>query len=154
MRSHMWRGLAAGFIGTGAMSGASLTIRRLVVPPGEVGKTHYEHVAEWAMQRIRPGASIDPALRCRVGEMMHFGFGALGGAVFGEIIRRMGKQPDARAGLALGTTMWAAAFSGYMPALGITGSLWEWTNYERARTLAAHAAYGVTTALVLRALRS
>ncbi len=138
------------------MAGISTTIRRLAHPPGEIGKTHYEYVAEWACQRIGypPGEeSLDPALRCRLGETMHFTFGGLGGIALALASRRLKRGPTAAAGLGLGTTMWIAAFGGYMPKLGITGGLRDWGNYERFRTFAAHAAYGTTSGLVLRALQ-
>lgn len=141
-------GLIAGAMGTIGMAGMSFTIRRMVEPTAPIGKTHYESVVEWA----NGGEDMQPETRVRVGELTHFGFGALWGMIFSVFMGGRRIKPVAD-GTVSGLVLWLAAFGGYMPQLGISKSLAEMGNYERSRTLASHLAFAITTFTFLKAFR-
>ena len=145
------RGLLAGAAGTIAMAGMAFTIRRMVEPTKPMGKTHYEGVVEWAAGTAETENAMPDEKRIRVGEVTHIGFGAFWGAVFAVL---KGKRPirPLTEGTLYGAALWAGAFGGYMPALGISKPLQEMGNYERLRTLFSHLTFAVATLTFLKSL--
>lgn len=140
----LWSG-AWGVLG---MAGVAFTIRRLVEPEKPIGKTHYESVVELGYTLVDPSSPLPAARRIRLGEAAHLAFGAFWGLVFQTLSGRRTTRPW-RDGAVFGIALWAAAFAGYMPALGISRPLWRMKAHEFFRTLAAHIVYGITTALAL-----
>ncbi len=152
MRRSM-KGLLAGTCGTIAMGGFAFLARRMVEPDKPMGKTHYESVVEWASKQAAPEREIAPADRIRIGELTHLGFGAFWGMIFSIVNGDEAIKPVSK-GIAWGTALWAAAFSGYMPALGISRSLRQMGNYERLRTLGSHLVFATFTWVFLEAFRT
>ena len=147
------KGLLAGTCGTIAMGGFAFLARRMVEPEKPMGKTHYESVVEWASGLAAPEREIAVADRIRIGELTHLGFGAFWGMIFSVINGDKTIKPLSN-GAAWGTALWAVAFSGYMPALGISKSLREMGNYERLRTLGSHLVFATFTWVFLEAFRN
>lgn len=137
-------GLVAGTCGTIAMGGFAFLSRRMVEPGAPIGKTHYESVVERAASVVSPEVELEAATRIRLGELAHLGFGAFWGMVFALTMGERPISPVAR-GLSWGTALWAVAFTGYMPSLGISRSLRQMGNYERLRTLGSHVVFATFT---------
>ncbi len=146
------KGLLAGACGTIAMGGFAFLSRRMVEPEKPIGKTHYESVVEWAAGHVSPQREVGTAERIRMGELAHLGFGAFWGMVFSVLNADRPVDPLAK-GAAWGTGLWAVAFTGYMPALGISKSLKQMGNYERLRTLGSHLVFATFTWVFLEAFR-
>ena len=153
MISSAAKGFLAGAAGTIAMGGTAFLIRRMVEPTKPIGKTHYEAVVEWVAESTGEDTKLDQATRIRAGELLHIGFGAFWGAVFGVLTRKRAARPLTD-GTTYGLILWLGAFGGYMPSIGISSSLREMGNYERLRTLASHLVYAITTFTFMKALRS
>lgn len=147
------KGIVAGACGTIAMGGFAFLSRRMVEPEKPIGKTHYESVVEWAAGVVSPSQEVAPADRIRMGELAHLGFGAFWGMIFSVLNGDKAIKPLS-SGAAWGTALWAVAFSGYMPALGISKSLREMGNYERLRTLGSHLVFATFTWVFLEAFRN
>lgn len=145
-------GLAAGASGTVVMAGTSFIMRRMIEPDQPISKTHYEAVVEWVAGKGDGTPNMEVEQRIRIGEMTHLGFGALWGALFALRYRNKDINPLAL-GAVYGTALWAGAFGGYMPALGITKSIAEMDTYERSRTLLCHFMYATGTFTFLKAFR-
>lgn len=153
MMKTVLRGLFAGLWGVVGMAGAGFTMRRLVEPSAQVGKTHYESVVDWAHGLVQPDATpFERDTRIRIGELAHYGFGAFWGAIIAGTTRDTPLHP-VRHGARYGVVMWLVAFAGYMPALGISRPLWKMQPYEFFRTLVSHLAFAITTVGTLEALR-
>lgn len=144
-----FEGLIAGACGTIAMGGFAFLSRRIVEPEKPTGKSHYESVVDWGMSSLSK-EPLDVPSRIRAGEMAHLGFGALWGIVFALVNGDRPIEPVSK-GTVWGTALWAAAFTGYMPALGISKSLRQMGNYERLRTLGSHLTFGIFTWTFLKA---
>lgn len=147
------KGFLSGVLGTVGMAGASITMRRFVQPQAPMGKTHYENVVEVTHRTARPNAdAIDRDLQIRLAEIAHLGFGGFWGIVW-ALLRGDGKIRPFVEGTAFGTVVWAFAFGMYMPKFKLAKALWNMDAYELSRTWLSHAAYGVTTSLVLASQR-
>lgn len=147
-------GAVAGTWGVAGMAGVITTLRRGLVPPDELVKTHPEKVIERAWQAAGGDVDqLDVMTRRRLGDLLHFGFGAFWGAVYALVSQQRELDP-LKSGTLVGAALWIGAFCGYMPLLGIQEGAWHWKGRELVLTGSAHAAYGVTMAVVLRSLRT
>lgn len=146
-------GLVAGLWGVAGMAGVITTLRRALVPPGELITTHPEKVVEHIRRVIGHDDELDPMIRRRLADTLHFGFGAAWGAAYAVATRDREVDP-LRGGALVGSILWVTAFWGYLPALGIQPGAWTWTKREHILTGSAHLAYGITMATVLQALKS
>lgn len=86
------------------------------------------------------------------GPVVHYGFGALAGAVYGGLAEA---APAVTSGLgtAFGTALFASADLVAVPALRLSPPLKEFPAKTLATPFAAHLVYGATTELVRRVLR-
>ena len=151
-------GLVAGAVGTLVMSGVAATVRRIVAPLEPFGETHYERVGIALTALVRgvdleeahadPDAVLDLPTRRRLGEALHMLFGMVNGVALAAVVER----PRVRHGVVLGVGLWIAGFGGHLPALRVTQGISSMTSHERWRTMTSHTAYGVSTALTLKAL--
>lgn len=153
-----WRvattGAAAGLWGVAGMAGVITTLRRALVPPEQLITTHPEKVIERAWQAVGGDpAELDVMTRRRLGDALHFGFGAFWGAVYALATQHRELDP-VKSGLLVASALWVGAFCGYMPLLGIQEGAWRWRGRELLLTGSAHAAYGVTMTVVLAGLRA
>lgn len=154
----LWReasiGAIAGLWGVAGMAGVITTLRRALVPPDKLVETHPEKVVERAWQAAGGDVNdLDVMTRRRLGDVLHFGFGASWGALYALASQQRELDP-VKSGILVGAALWTGAFCGYMPLLGIQEGAWRWQGRELLLTGSAHAAYGVTMAVVLRSLRT
>lgn len=148
------RGFVAGALGVIGMAGVSFTMRRMVEPTKPIGTTHYEKVIEKSRSTFQPSAEpLDKETQVRIGEVGHLAFGGWWGVVFAFAMRNSDIKPLVH-GVAFGTAVWALAFGGYMPALGISRGIKDMDAYEASRTWLCHITYASVMALLLEELRN
>jgi hypothetical protein len=132
----MVRAAARGVIASMAMSG----LRQLTISLGLVGRTPPESVIQQAAPRFFHQIPVER--RQAVVEMIHWLYGAGGGAAFGLLPRSMRARPWA--GPLYGVLAWAAFETGIAPALGLPRP--RNTAAERLALLADHVLYGAIVA--------
>jgi len=86
------------------------------------------------------------------GEAVHYGMGALSGAIYGAVAEML---PFARAGngLLFGAVLWWVADNMAVPAVGLSKMPSEYPPSTHAYALSSHLAYGFVTETVRRVLR-
>lgn len=117
----------------------------------EPGPTPGELAAD-ALYRRLAGRAATPAEQRRVGTILHYGFGAATGAVYGATAE-VAPAVTRGAGLPYGTFVWLTADELAMPATGFADPPQHSRPSDHAFVWAGHLAYGLTTELVRRALR-
>jgi hypothetical protein len=135
-------GAVAGLSGAASMNPLRLAARRV----GLIEKMVPQAVEEWAASR----AGVEPpggrAGHHVADQLLHLGYGAAWGALYGLVAAPGGRRTVPR-GLLLGLAVWSAGFLGFVPLLGITRPAWRARPAEEAVNVAAHLVYGVVTAL-------
>ena len=157
------RGLAAGVVGTVAMTGWQELASRLrssngsssessapqsereaweqAPAPAQVGKRIVEGVF---------GASVSAERIGLLTTVMHWGYGAGWGGVYGLVQSTRGRR-RLRDGLVFGTTVWAMSYAELVP-MGIYDPPWTYPPQELALDLSYHLAYGAGLASAYRVL--
>lgn len=95
---------------------------------------------------------LTPGARLLAGEITHYIFGAVNGAIYGALAERY-LWTTAGQGLLFGTGVFLAADESSMPALGLIPPPWRETSAAQLEHLAAHLVFGITTELTRNALR-
>jgi hypothetical protein len=111
----MLDGAVGGAIGTAAMSAVMLGAQKL----GLMGKQPPEAIAEAALDA---GGAYrrDERMENALATLLHFGFGAGVGALFGVLRRRLPPTaPAALDGIVFASLVWFTSYEGWVPALGI-----------------------------------
>lgn len=147
------RGAVAGLAGTAVLVGVIMTLRRVLLTSEQLAtaKTHPEKIVERGANMMGV-ERLDDQTRRRLGDAIHFGYGALWGAALATMTERNGVRP-LHHGLALAAGLWAFGFNVLMPVLGVQPGPWTWKRREFVLTISAHTAYGLGTATFLRVLR-
>ncbi len=83
----------------------------------------------------------------------HFAYGAGAAAPFGLVTPR-GPAAGAVAGAAWGLAVWAASYSGWLPAAGILPPPWRRSTRRNANLIAAHVAWGVLVGVTTASIGS
>jgi putative membrane protein len=141
------KGALAGFVGGLAGSGAKM-IAEQVLPPRVQGQTPPPVVlAEQVAGRSLPDKERQLAL-----QGIHWIFGALAGAVYGALVEF---EPSLGAwrGAAFGITLNRLTHESILPKLGLSAPPGQQPTQERISEWVTHAAYGVATDTVRRAVR-
>jgi len=86
------------------------------------------------------------------GPALHYGFGALTGAVYGALAE-LTPGVTLGAGAPFGAAVWLAADEITVPALRLSGPPWEYPPMVHARALGAHLVYGLATEGLRRLVR-
>lgn len=159
----IWRGLAAGAVGTAAMD--LLWFYRYKRGDGEDG------FLEWELSRgleswedAGPPAQIGRRLfeglfqrelagerAALVNDVMHWTYGLSWAAQYGVLAASVPPRGTARSGLALGSIVWASDYV-ILPLAKLYEPIWEYDLKTLADDLSAHLVYGVTTATTFRLL--
>lgn len=126
-----------GAVAAMAMSG----MRTMTNELGLVGETPPEAVAKQGASGMLN--SIPPGLRGSAMELAHWGFGAVGGSLFGALPRSVRRRTWA--GPAYGLLIWLGFELGLAPALGLSQARTP-RLIERAAFAADHVLYGVVLA--------
>jgi hypothetical protein len=127
-------GTLRGVAGAMAMSG----MRRVTTRVGALSRTPPERVYDAAVEPVAPGAP--PRRRMIVQELAHWGYGAIGGAIYALLPAPL--RRSRAAGPAFGLAAWAAFEVVIAPALGPAGGRPRPAR-ERAALIADHILYGL-----------
>jgi len=118
-------------VATVAMSGVMLALRKQMGPqPPDVMATHAAHAV---------GADPTEEQADVLAAVSHVAFGAGGGAAY-ALLPRVG--PPWLRGVVTGLGIWASAYQGWVPALGILPPATEDRPARPAVMIAAHVVYG------------
>ncbi len=126
-----------GVVGAMAMSG----MRTMTSELGLVGETPPEAVAKQGANTLLK--QVPPKLRGAAIELTHWGFGAVGGSLFGVLPRRVRRR--GWTGPAYGLLVWLSFELGLAPALGLSQAR-RLRLSERAAFAADHLLYGLILA--------
>jgi putative membrane protein len=141
------KGLMAGLIGGLAGAGAKI-IAEQVFPPRTAGQTPPPVLlAENVAGRRLPEEERRLAL-----QGIHWIFGAVAGAIYGAVVE-MEPSLGAWRGAAFGITLNRITHETILPRLGLTAPPGRQPTQERISEWVTHAAYGVATDSVRRAVR-
>jgi uncharacterized membrane protein YagU involved in acid resistance len=84
-------------------------------------------------------------------QLMHYGVGSAAGAIYG-LWRARRSHSTLASGVAFGFALWLVGEEIAMPLLGINDPAQAYSIADHANSLGEHIAYGVTTAVITRAL--
>ncbi|MCA1678522.1 MAG: DUF1440 domain-containing protein [Actinobacteria bacterium] len=156
----VWSGLAAGLVGTAAMTSVQELSARLQASqasedPGrveqgdgdkqQVAQDPWEHASMPAQvaRRIIEGVfhgEVSPELIPMLTHGMHWAYGTAWGAVYGPIQATFPGRP-LRRGLLFGTGVWVMAYVQLVP-MGLYELPWRYSAKDLATELGFHLAYG------------
>ena len=150
------RGILAGIVGTGVMTGVQLGVRWARNQPlgTSVPRTWAEapapaQVAKKAADAVGEGRRITKQDVPLVTNAMHWGYGIVWGIAYGLAARTFKVKP-AVGGAALGGTLWAASYAELVP-LGIYKPPWAYPVRELGLDLSYHLVYGAGVAATFAA---
>jgi uncharacterized membrane protein YagU involved in acid resistance len=112
------------------------------------GRTAYEIAAEKAAGVV--GRKLSPEQRQKLGLAIHWALGAVAGAAYAVLRRRVPGVSAAR-GLAFGTAFFGAVDEGATAGLGLTPPPRAFPWQTHARGFAGHLVYGAVTETLLDA---
>lgn len=140
-------GVIGGVSGAGCMSALRMAAHRL----GLIEKAVPQVVEEWAVKKTGVAPPGGPAGHQAANHVLHLGYGAAWGALYGWLLGHRGRTSPLK-GLLFGAAQWGFGFFFLMPALGVTRPAWRMRVTENALNLGAHLLYGVVTALLTEEL--
>jgi hypothetical protein len=162
------KGVAAGLVGTLAMTGTLRAIARLVVRPSaepdelETATAELtaldtspplpptEQVAERLASQVF-GTELSLETRQRLGMGIHWAYGACWGALSAQLQLTL-HPPAISYGVALGVAVWAVGPARLVPALGLYERPASSGLVRRLIAVSLHVIYGVVTAMTLERL--
>ena len=158
---HVFKGLLAGAIGglagTWTMNYAQRWWTRAMgerPPESAAGKhdarewqerSEHQNANELAAEALASpivGRRLTREERGIAASLVHYGFGAAVGALYGAYVERSPRE-RVRSGLALGTALWITADEIAMPVLGLSGPTTQRPAEMHLQSFAAHIVYGV-----------
>jgi putative membrane protein len=141
------KGAVAGFIGGLAGSGAKVLAEQ-IFPPRTRGQTPPPVV----LAEQVAGHPLPPAEKQAAMQTIHWGFGAIAGAVYGAIVE---VEPSLAAwrGAAFGLTLNKITHESVLPRMGLSAPREEQPTQERISEWVTHAVYGIFTDAVRRIVR-
>jgi hypothetical protein len=163
------KGMAAGLVGTLAMTGALQAVAGLIVrPPAEPDELDVataeltaldaspplpptEQVAARLASRVF-GTELSLETRQRLGVGIHWAYGAFWGAMSAQLQLTL-RPPAVPYGVALGLAVWAVGPARLVPALGLYERPATSGVVRRVIAVSLHVLYGVVTAATLERLR-
>jgi hypothetical protein len=95
--------------------------------------------------------AVHPATRRAVAIPLHFGFGAVAGAVFGATVGRTRVTPALTA-IPFAMLVWLVSYLGWIPAANILSPATEHPARRNVLMIVAHVVWGVATGACFRAI--
>jgi Protein of unknown function (DUF1440) len=136
-------GAIAGAIGAACMTVIRMTARRR----GIIEKTVPQAVEEWLAARLPASEKAPPIAHQLADELMHVGYGAVLGGIYGLTVRR--RTPTALVrGAGYGVAAWLAGSCVALPLMGAKGAAWKKPLAENLIDVLAHLVFGTATAIV------
>ncbi len=136
-------GALGGAVGAGCMTLLRMVARRR----GLIDKTVSQSMEEWVAKRATNGRDGHPALHHLADQLMHFGYGATLGALYGFAIPNRRSRAPGRGSL-FGMGTWLFGSWVLLPLLGAKAPPWRKLGKENATDLLAHVLYGIATGIV------
>lgn len=159
-KRSVWKGavagLAAGFAGTVAMTAFQNAWNRTRQEKSAGEDEAAESATVKAARAIAENVLHRPlseSEKNRAGEMVHYGFGAMNGALYGAVAEL---SPVARKGMGLvfGGSLFVAADEILVPLLGWSGPPQDYPISSHLYGFASHLVYGVSSECARRVVRS
>jgi uncharacterized membrane protein YagU involved in acid resistance len=142
----MTTGLIAGLTATAPMTVAmELMHRRL--PRHEQYPLPPRQITMKLADEVGLAEHLDEPQRRDATLLGHFAYGALTGALYGPIAKRVPGNPLLK-GAAFGVGLWAASYAGWLPAAGIMPPPARQPARRNALMILAHVVWGAATGLV------
>ncbi len=121
-----------------------------------IGRQHQEGEPATAaigrlMYRKVTGREPDQAMRGKLSNLVHWGYGVDMGATYG-LLRDRKRKLDIVGGLAFGAGLWLLGDEVAVPLLGLAEGPKAYPKRLHAETLGAHLVYGAVTAVATQAL--
>jgi putative membrane protein len=147
-------GLIGGLLASGAMSlGHRLVSDMVPKPAGPQDQASEDATVKVASQALRlVGRSLDERDKPLAATIVHYGFGAVVGAVYGAVAEFV-PRVTAVVGLPFGAAVWFGAHVITVPALGLAEPPTRQPLGKEGQEFGLHVVYGVTTEVVRRLLR-
>lgn len=150
---HIGLGAAAGLIGTAALQAARTAGEKVAprtAPPlrADPGEYMVNRAGQSLPDPVR--ASVTGNLKTAASTLLAFGYGSTGAALYSAIRKEPRVLLD---GAALGATIWAIGYLGWLPALRLAPPVRRQSPGQIAMSLAQHLIYGVATVGAYRQLR-
>jgi putative membrane protein len=145
-------GLVASFVMNQFQAGVGLAEKDLMdEPPAKPRGDDATVKTATAISRKVRGRRVAQRDKKKAGSAVHYGFGAMCGAVYGLLAETV---PASKLGFgaAYGSTVWLLADEIAVPALGLSAPISETPAGAHAKALASHWVFGVTTDLTRRAI--
>jgi putative membrane protein len=141
------KGAVAGFVGGLAGAGAKALAEQLFPP-----RTHGQTPPPVILAEQVAGHSLPPAQKQAAMQSIHWGFGAMAGAVYGAMVE---VEPSLGAwrGAAFGLTLNKITHESVLPRMGLSAPKEEQLPQERISEWVTHAVYGIFTDAVRRGVR-
>ena len=152
---NLMHGAIAGAAGVAGMAGVITSLRRAILTTEELAgsKWHPEKVVE-ALAEKAGQETPDDQTRRRLGDTIHYGYGAMWGAALAIATSDRSISPIGH-GVPMAAGLWALGFGAVLPAVGAHPPFWTWkTRREFILTGSAHLTWGVATATIIKALRA
>lgn len=130
-------GAAAGSVATVAMSGVMAAARAA----GVLGEAPPRILAHRAASAAG-GRPDSRGARDLLAVLAHLGFGAIGGAAYALVRRRIPSGPGPLAGAVWGLLVWAVSYRGWIPALGLLPPPSRDRRGRPTAMVVAHVVYG------------
>ncbi len=140
-------GAIAGTLGAACMTVIRMTARR----HGVIEKTIPQAAEEWLAARLPAIRPESASLHHLADTLMHLGYGAFLGSLYGVTVRRRTNTALLR-GFGYGIATLIAGSWIALPLIGAKGAAWRKRPPENLVDLVAHLAFGAATALVAEEL--
>lgn len=139
-------GAAAGAVATAIVQGAMAGTKKFApqsLPPmkEDPGKYMVKKAEQWLPRRTR--RKIPDMARTAAGIALAFGYGMTFGSLYA--IFRPKDAKALRHGAALGTSVWAAGYLGWLPATKLTPPVWKQKPRQVIPSILTHIIFGVAT---------
>jgi putative membrane protein len=149
-------GLVGGLVGSGVMSVGHALVTSILgngsapAAPKDEEEDATVKVAGRLSKAVR-GRSLTEREKGMAGHLVHYGFGAAMGLVYGAAAA-VAPIVTIGAGAGFGAAVWLGAHAIAVPALGLARSPWRRPPGKEALELVLHLAYGVSVGLVREAV--
>jgi hypothetical protein len=144
-RRDVATGAVGGLYGSAAMSVLRLAMHRM----GVIDKMVPQAVEEWVADRLRIEPSGGKATHLVADQLIHLGYGAALGAVFGPLLTTRSHRGGLWRGATFGLATWAFGMLVLFPSLRIGRAAWRSGPAENATNLAAHLIFGLAIQLMV-----
>jgi hypothetical protein len=143
-------GAAGGIAGAALMGQVHIVTAKVtgLVPPQ--GEDATEKVANSVAMKLT-GRKLEPSKRKAGGQIVHFTFGAVMGALYALLATRL-PSITFGGGAIFGTAIYVGAHALTVPALGLASNPLKSSGAQEAAEFSAHVVYGITTETVRRFL--